>query len=70
MAARFHPQALGWQISTGWRVSLDQLRNRSGSAERHSDFVAALRGLSRSGVLLAYRIEPAWHRGQEGGRFS
>ena len=58
------------QLSTGWWVSLDQLRDRSGSAARHSDFIAALRGLSRSGVLLAYRIEPVWHRGQEGVRFS
>ncbi|MDA8247703.1 MAG: replication initiator protein A [Rhodospirillales bacterium] len=58
------------QISTGWWVSLDQLRDRSGSAARHSDFVAALRGLSRSGVLLSYRIELGRHRGQEGVRFS
>ncbi len=58
------------QLSTGWWVSLDQLHARSGSAARHSDFVAALRALSRSGGLLAYRIEPVWHRGQEGVRFS
>ena len=70
MAAGLHPQALGRQISTGWWVSLDQLRDRSGTAARHSDLIAALRGLSRSGALLAYRIEPVWHRGQEGVRFS
>ena len=58
------------QLSTGWWVPLDQLRDRSGTAARHSDFIATLRSLSRSGMLLAYRIEPVWHRGQEGVRFS
>ena len=58
------------RISTGWWVSLDELSNRFRTVAPHSDFIAALRGLSRSGVLLAYRIEPVWHRGQEGVRFS
>ena len=62
LLARKHAQ----QISTGWWISLDQLRDRSGSAARHSDFVAALRSLSQSGRLLAYCIEPVWHRGEEG----
>ncbi len=66
LLARKHAQ----QISTGWWISLDQLRDRSGSAARHSDFVAALRRLSQSGRLLAYRIEPVRHRGEEGLRFS
>ena len=58
------------RISTGWWVSLDELSSRSVTVSSHSDFIAALRGLSRSGVLLAYRIELAWHRGQEEVRFS
>jgi len=66
LLARKHAQ----QISTGWWISLDQLRDRSGSAARHSDFVAAVRRLSQSGRLLAYRIEPVRHRGEEGLRFS
>ena len=70
MAAGLHPQALGRQISTGWWVSLDELSSRSVTVASYSDFIVALRGRSRSGVLLAYSIELAWHRGQEEVRFS
>ncbi len=54
------------KLCTGWWVALDHLRRRSGTAARHSDFIAALRNRSRSGVLLAYSLELSWHRGQEG----
>ena len=56
------------QQSTGWVVSFDRLHARSGSASRHCDFVAALRRLTRTGRLLTYRLEPVWHRGEEGVR--
>ena len=54
------------QISTGWWISLDHLRDRSGRAAWHSDFAVALRRIAQSGRLLTYRVEPLQHCGNEG----